>query len=52
VETQLAHWRGQSGGTYKEAYVMWSKGADEVEKGLAIMADLLGGGARVSSNWR
>jgi len=42
VEAMLANWRGQSGGTYREAYVMWSKGADEVEKGLAIMADLLG----------
>lgn len=42
VEGILASWRGQSGGTYKEAYVMWSAGADEVEKGLAIMADLLG----------
>ncbi|BBY87756.1 ESAT-6 like protein ESXF [Mycolicibacterium tokaiense] len=42
VEGMLASWRGQSGGTYKEAYVMWSTGADEVEKGLAIMADLLG----------
>jgi WXG100 family type VII secretion target len=46
VETLLANWRGQSGGTYKEAYVMWSKGADEVEKGLAIMADLLGHAGR------
>lgn len=38
----VANWQGTSGGSYGDAWKMWHTGADEVEKALAIMADLLG----------
>ncbi|WP_431233246.1 WXG100 family type VII secretion target [Mycolicibacterium psychrotolerans] len=42
VTSMLANWQGSSGGSYGDAWKMWHTGADEVEKALAIMADLLG----------
>lgn len=42
VESMLAAWQGASGGSYSNAWGLWLRGADDVEKGLAIMADLLG----------
>lgn len=42
VTSMLAGWQGTSGGSYGDAWKMWHSGADEVEKALAIMAELLG----------
>jgi ESAT-6 family protein len=42
VESMLSEWQGASGGSYSNAWGLWLRGADDVEKGLAIMADLLG----------
>ena len=46
VTSMLAGWQGTSGGAYGDAWRMWHEGADEVEKALAIMADLLGEAAK------
>lgn len=47
VSDMLSHWQGASGGAYCEAWQLWQRGADDAEKGLALMAALLGraGGA-------
>jgi WXG100 family type VII secretion target len=42
VTSMLASWRGTSGGAYSDQWTLWHRGADEVERGLAQMAQLLG----------
>jgi WXG100 family type VII secretion target len=42
VTSMLATWQGSSGGAYSDVWTKWHQGADEVEKGLATMAHLLG----------
>jgi WXG100 family type VII secretion target len=42
VTSMLATWKGTSGGAYSDVWTKWQQGADEVEKGLAAMAHLLG----------
>jgi WXG100 family type VII secretion target len=42
VTSMLATWKGTSGGAYSDVWDRWHQGADEVEKGLAMMAHLLG----------
>jgi WXG100 family type VII secretion target len=42
VTSMLASWQGSSGGAYSDVWTKWHQGADEVEKGLATMAHLLG----------
>lgn len=39
-------WQGSSGGAYGDAWTQWHRGADDVEKALAIMAKLLDATAR------
>lgn len=43
VSSMLSRWRGASGGSYSSAWSQWQQGADDVERGLAAMARLLGG---------
>lgn len=46
VTSMLSGWQGTAGGAYGQAWRMWHEGADEVEKALAIMAELLGEAAK------
>ncbi|MCI4676805.1 WXG100 family type VII secretion target [Candidatus Mycolicibacterium alkanivorans] len=46
VTSMLTGWQGCSGRAFGDAWRMWHQGADEVEKALAIMADLLGQAAK------
>ncbi len=42
VMKMVSRWTGTSGGAYGEAWLQWHRGATEVERGLAVMAQLLG----------
>ena len=42
VSTMLTGWTGSSGAAYSDVWRLWLRGADEVEKGLAVTAQLLG----------
>lgn len=37
-----SRWTGSSGGAYRDAWQQWHRGAAEVERGLAVMSQLLG----------
>jgi WXG100 family type VII secretion target len=39
VGGMLGNWRGVSGGAYATAWQLWRRGADEVQAGLAILAE-------------
>ena len=41
VTGMVGDWHGLSGGAYGDAWAQWHRGADEVEKALSILAQLL-----------
>jgi len=42
VTDMVSRWTGASGGAYGDAWQQWDRGASEVERGLTVMAQLLG----------
>ena len=49
VMEMVGRWTGTAGGSYGEVWQQWHRGAGEVERGLAVMAQLLGRAAQAYS---
>ena len=49
VTEMVGRWTGTAGGSYGEVWQQWHRGAGEVERGLAVMAQLLGRAAQAYS---